>query len=100
MRMQWNATDSTVRSIRITRWSSQMFFEPGPVAEARRAQALPLIAQDPTRVPDHVVSGPELPVNETVRRRFFGRNREIPYSLQTLPPYLIPSRLLLETYES
>jgi hypothetical protein len=28
--------------------------------------------QDPARVPDHMASGPELPADETVRRRFFG----------------------------
>jgi hypothetical protein len=33
---------------------------------------LPLIAQDGTRVPDHIISGPDLPLHETVRRRFFG----------------------------
>ena len=55
-----------------TEWFAQMFFEPGPEAAARRAKALPLIAQDPTRVPDHLFSGPDLPVDETVRRRFFG----------------------------
>ena len=42
---------------RVDNWVSQMFFETGPVAEARRARAFPLIAQDPTRVPDHVVVG-------------------------------------------
>jgi len=56
----------------VTRWSTQVFYEPGPVADARRAKVLPLFAQDETRVPDHVFSGPELPVNEIVRRRFFG----------------------------
>jgi 2-polyprenyl-6-methoxyphenol hydroxylase-like FAD-dependent oxidoreductase len=56
----------------VDNWLSQMFFETGPAAEARRARALPLIAQDPTRAPDHVASGPDLPAGETVRRRFFG----------------------------
>jgi 2-polyprenyl-6-methoxyphenol hydroxylase-like FAD-dependent oxidoreductase len=56
----------------VDNWVSQMFFETGPEGEARRARALPLIAQDPTRAPDHVVGGPELPADETVRRRFFG----------------------------
>jgi 2-polyprenyl-6-methoxyphenol hydroxylase-like FAD-dependent oxidoreductase len=57
---------------RVEHWLSQMFFETGPAGEARRARAFPLIARDPTRVPDHVASGPELPADETVRRRFFG----------------------------
>jgi menaquinone-9 beta-reductase len=56
----------------VNNWLSQIFFEIGPAGEARRARAFPLIAQDPTRVPDHVASGPELPADETVRRRFLG----------------------------
>lgn len=56
----------------VNNWVSQMFFETGPAGEARRARAFPLIAQDPTRAPDHVVGGPELPADEAVRRRFFG----------------------------
>ena len=67
------AHDRYYGALRIfTHWWGQMFFETGPQAEARRARALPLIAQDETRVPDHFASGPELPLNETVRRRFFG----------------------------
>jgi 2-polyprenyl-6-methoxyphenol hydroxylase-like FAD-dependent oxidoreductase len=57
---------------RVENWWAQMFFETGPVGEARRARMFPLIAQDPTRVPDHLTSGPDLPADETVRRRFFG----------------------------
>jgi 2-polyprenyl-6-methoxyphenol hydroxylase-like FAD-dependent oxidoreductase len=56
----------------VDNWLSQMFFALGPEAEARRARALPLIATDESRVPDHIMSGPELPADETVRRRFFG----------------------------
>ena len=56
----------------VDNWVSQMFFETGPEGEERHARAFPLIAQDPTRAPDHVVGGPELPADETVRRRFFG----------------------------
>ncbi len=37
-------------------------------------QGLPLIAQDETRVPDHPFSGPDLPADEAVRRRFFGED--------------------------
>ena len=56
----------------VDNWLSQMFFAIGPEAEACRARALPLIAQDPTRVPDHLSCGPDLPLDETLRRRFFG----------------------------
>jgi menaquinone-9 beta-reductase len=50
----------------------QMFYAIGPEADSRRARALPLIAQDPTRIPDGLVSGPEIPLGEVVTRRFFG----------------------------
>jgi hypothetical protein len=49
-----------------------MFMAIGPEAEARRARALPLLAQDGARVPDHIFGGPDLPADEAVRRRFFG----------------------------
>ena len=35
----------------VDNWLSQMFFETGPAGEARRARALPLLAQDPTACP-------------------------------------------------
>jgi 2-polyprenyl-6-methoxyphenol hydroxylase-like FAD-dependent oxidoreductase len=57
---------------RATQWFGQLFHEPGPAAEARRARAFPLFAQDKTRVLNHLLSGPDLPADETVRRRFFG----------------------------
>ena len=49
----------------------EMFSRPGPLADARRARALPLIAQNPMRVPDHVFSGPDLPWNQELLRVFF-----------------------------
>jgi len=55
-----------------TEWFRQIFYEQGPEAEARRAKAMPLIAQDETRIPDHLFCGPDLPLDETVRKRFFG----------------------------
>jgi menaquinone-9 beta-reductase len=53
-------------------WFASFFSERGEAADARRSRALPLIMQDPTRVPDHMFSGPELPIDDTVRQRFFG----------------------------
>ena len=53
-------------------WFTQFFLETGPAAEARRKHARSLAREDPSRVPDHVASGPDPPVDETVRRRFFG----------------------------
>jgi 2-polyprenyl-6-methoxyphenol hydroxylase-like FAD-dependent oxidoreductase len=53
-------------------WFRQIFIERGPEASALRARALPLIAKDSTRLPDHFFSGPELAADEAARRRFFG----------------------------
>ena len=50
----------------------EMFQEQGPEADRRRAVAMPLIQDDLTRIPDHIISGPELAMDESVRRRFFG----------------------------
>ena len=45
---------------------------PRLMAGIQRLKALPLMAQDNFGVSDHSFSGPDLHVNETVRRRFFG----------------------------
>lgn len=55
-------------------WLRTLFQDPSPKAAALRQKAMPLIGQDPTRVPDHLFSGPDLPVNETVRARMFGES--------------------------
>ena len=59
---------------RVNNWLTDFFLDAGPDADARRNQALPLIAQDGTRVPDHPFFGPDLPADEAVRRRFFGED--------------------------
>jgi len=56
----------------VTGWHKDVFQDLTPEGDARRARALPLIQQDRMRVPDHIVGGPDLPFDETVRRRFFG----------------------------
>jgi hypothetical protein len=53
-------------------WLRSMFLETGPEADARRTRALPLLAHDGTRMPDLFGRGPDAPINDTVRRRFFG----------------------------
>ena len=53
-------------------WLRSMLLETGPEADTRRVRALPLIAQDDTRMPDLFGMGPDAPVSETIRRRFFG----------------------------
>ena len=52
-------------------WYADFFMEIGPEAAARRMRALPLIAEDPTRIPDAPFSGPDLPADDAARRRFF-----------------------------
>ena len=52
-------------------WLRQIFQEQGPDADQRRATAMPLIQEDPSRIPDHIISGPELPIDDGVRARFF-----------------------------
>ncbi len=54
-------------------WFTEMFMAASEEANALRSRALPLLAQDPTRLPDHFNSGPDVsPIDETARRRFFG----------------------------
>jgi 2-polyprenyl-6-methoxyphenol hydroxylase-like FAD-dependent oxidoreductase len=55
-----------------TVWFRQIFQEQSPEAAVRRHRALPLIAKDLTRVPDHIFSGPEMSLDDSVRARFFG----------------------------
>ncbi|MEE2777136.1 MAG: NAD(P)/FAD-dependent oxidoreductase [Acidobacteriota bacterium] len=53
-------------------WYTDLFLEIGPDSDALRAKALPLIAEDPTRIPDTPISGPECGADEAARQRFFG----------------------------
>lgn len=54
-------------------WSREIFMSNSAEANACRMKAMPLIAQDPTRVPDHGISGPDLPFDrELIRARFYG----------------------------
>jgi menaquinone-9 beta-reductase len=53
-------------------WLRTLFQDPGPEAQALRQRAMPRIAEDITRVPDHLASGPDLPADDKVRDRLFG----------------------------
>lgn len=57
---------------RITTWLTDLFYDLGPQADARRGRALPRIAQDPTLVPDVVGVGPDAPHDEAAYRSLFG----------------------------
>jgi len=52
-------------------WMRTLFQDPSPQAQALRERAMPRIAEDQTRVPDHLFSGPEMPSDESVRARLF-----------------------------
>lgn len=53
-------------------WFERLLVETGSEADARRAQAFPLWREDSTRRVDTFASGPDHPIDETLRRRFFG----------------------------
>jgi hypothetical protein len=53
-------------------WFTTFFYDRGAQADERRARAMPLIERDMSRIPDYMLSGPDLPVDDTVRARFFG----------------------------
>jgi len=52
-------------------WYTEFFLSTGNAADERRDRALPLIAEDPTRQPDTLFSGPDRALNEADRKRFF-----------------------------
>jgi 2-polyprenyl-6-methoxyphenol hydroxylase-like FAD-dependent oxidoreductase len=56
----------------VTQWVGQLIYDTGQEADARRARAMPLLAQDQMRMPDHIFSGPDRSVDESTRRRLFG----------------------------
>jgi 2-polyprenyl-6-methoxyphenol hydroxylase-like FAD-dependent oxidoreductase len=53
-------------------WMTQILYETGPEADARRERVMPLWKEDPSRATDIPHSGPDQPLDEVVRRRFFG----------------------------
>jgi menaquinone-9 beta-reductase len=59
---RWRGACCTVEG-----WFRTLFQDSNSQSAALREKAMPLIAEDPTRVPDHIFSGPELPVNDAER---------------------------------
>ena len=55
-------------------WYTDIFLDVGEKADAIRARALPLILEDPTRIIDTPIGGPEIRADETARKRFFGED--------------------------
>ena len=63
---------ATIRSA--DTWYTDVFLDIGAGADARRARALPHILQDPSRIPEAPLAGPEVGADDGVRRRFFGED--------------------------
>ncbi len=58
---------------RIEGWFTQIMMEPGPEADAMRAQVLPRLATNPQLLPDTLFAGPELaPADDAARIKLFG----------------------------
>jgi 2-polyprenyl-6-methoxyphenol hydroxylase-like FAD-dependent oxidoreductase len=65
----------------VSGWFYDMFQRLGSKAEVRRARALPLFSEDPSRLPDTLFSGPDLPLAANARARFFGEDlSELPWT--------------------
>jgi len=62
---------------KVTGWAWQMFQQTGPDGDSLRARALPLIAEDPSRVPDTLFSGPDFPLGPDARAKFFAEDLQI-----------------------
>jgi menaquinone-9 beta-reductase len=64
------------RYFNVTREVGQCLFDiflaRGPEYDRLRERALPRLMTEPDRVPDHIWSGPEMPFDEDVRKRFYG----------------------------
>jgi 2-polyprenyl-6-methoxyphenol hydroxylase-like FAD-dependent oxidoreductase len=55
-------------------WMTQIFFDRGPEADARRGRIFAKAATDPTRIADIVGRGPDVDVSEAARRRHFAED--------------------------
>jgi hypothetical protein len=59
----------------VEHWFTELFMGASPEANAARMRALPLIAQDQSRLHDAFLSGPDCaPADEAARRHFFGED--------------------------
>ena len=68
----------------VTGWLTEMYLALGPERDARRARALPLIVEDPTRQPDTLFCGPDRPFTEADRVRFFAEGVTTPSTLRPI----------------
>jgi menaquinone-9 beta-reductase len=59
---------------RLEEWFTDLLYEVGPEADARRAGAFAKMAEEPDRDLDLIGAGPDLPTDEMTRRRFFAED--------------------------
>jgi 2-polyprenyl-6-methoxyphenol hydroxylase-like FAD-dependent oxidoreductase len=55
----------------VNRLFAELFLATGPAADERRVRAFANLTQDPTLIPDHQLSGPDLPLAPNARERLF-----------------------------
>ena len=55
-------------------WFWEILYDPSPAGTAHRTRVLPRLIEDLTRMPDSLVSGPEVPLDDTARCRFFAED--------------------------
>lgn len=55
-------------------WFWQILYDPSPAGDVHRSRVMPRLVEDLTRMPDTLVSGPEVPLDEAARRRFFAED--------------------------
>jgi 2-polyprenyl-6-methoxyphenol hydroxylase-like FAD-dependent oxidoreductase len=56
----------------VTSLFGEIFYATGPEADARRARVLPMVAENPTLMPDHLFCGPDLPLDGSLRQELLG----------------------------
>ena len=59
---------------RITGWLTDLYFEPGPEADDRRRQILPIHSEEPGRLPDYAGLDPDAPSDEQARIRSYAED--------------------------
>jgi menaquinone-9 beta-reductase len=61
----------------VTRCCAELLWSTGEAAEERRGRVIPSLMTNPVGVPDVIGLGPESPVDEQARRRFFGETQSV-----------------------
>jgi hypothetical protein len=62
----------------VTGWLRKLFLETGAQADARRNRAFPLFKKDPSRYPELLFDGPDIPLDSESEARFFGDDVQSP----------------------